>query len=198
MKGQKKTELNKQTGIQEKEEPYYEHSQGIMAQIKGGSRRKGMNPFAFIWIKMTNYILERLAYNCPVKSWRVRFHRWRGVQIGNNVLIGMQVTLDHSYPSYIIIEDDVSLAGNNYLLAHSNPYPHFKNVLGSYVAEVRVKKGAWLGVGAMVMPGVSIGEYTIIAAGSVVTKDIPEKVIAGGMPAKVLKEIDLGNTDNLS
>lgn len=194
MQNPEKTEIKQETVNKAAKAPYYEHSQGILAQIKSGSRRKGMNPLFFFWSKAANYLLERLAYNCPVKSWRVRFHRWRGAKIGKNVLIGLQVTLDHSYPSYITIEDDVSLAGNNYLLTHSNPYPHFKKVLNSYVAEVRVKRGAWLGIGAMVMPGVCIGEYSIIAAGSVVTKDIPDRVIAGGMPAKVIKRIDLDET----
>jgi acetyltransferase-like isoleucine patch superfamily enzyme len=151
-----------------------------------------MNKFTFLYVKLINYILERLAFNCPLNSWRLKFHRTRGVVIGKNVLIGFQVTLDHSYPEFITIEDDVSLAGNNYLLAHSNPYPHFKNVFESYAAPVVIKKGAWIGIGAIILPGVTIGEYSVIAAGSVVSKSIPDRVIAGGMPAKVLKEIDLG------
>jgi acetyltransferase-like isoleucine patch superfamily enzyme len=173
--------------------PYYEVTKNIKDQVKSGRNRRKMNTIKFLWVKLFNYLLERMAYNCPFNSWRVRFHKLRGVNIGKNVMIGLQVTLDHSYPEYIYIEDDVSLAGNNYILTHSNPYPHFKNVLESYVAPVVIKKGAWLGIGAIVLPEVTIGEYSVIAAGSLVTKSIPDKVIAGGMPAKVLKEIDLGN-----
>ncbi len=173
--------------------PYYEVTKNIKDQVKSGRTRRKMNTIKFLWVKLFNYLLERMAYNCPFNSWRVRFHKLRGVNIGKNVMIGLQVTLDHSYPEYIYIEDDVSLAGNNYILTHSNPYPHFKNVLESYVAPVVIKKGAWLGIGAIVLPEVTIGEYSVIAAGSLVTKSIPDKVIAGGMPAKVLKEIDLGN-----
>ena len=171
--------------------PYYEVTKNVRDQIKSGSRRKGLNIITFLAVKFINYILEWFAYNCPFNSWRVKFHRLRGVKIGKNVMIGFQVTLDHSYPEFITIEDDVSLAGNNYILAHSNPYPHFKNVLESYAAPVVIKKGAWLGIGAMVLPDVSVGEYSIVAAGSVVSKSIPGKVIAGGMPAKVLKRIEL-------
>ena len=178
-----KTKVNK---------PYYEVTDNLSSQVVSGSRRKRMNKFTFLYVKLINYILERLAFNCPLNSWRLKFHRTRGVVIGKNVLIGFQVTLDHSYPEFITIEDDVSLAGNNYLLAHSNPYPHFKNVFESYAAPVVIKKGAWIGIGAIILPGVTIGEYSVIAAGSVVSKSIPDRVIAGGMPAKVLKEIDLG------
>jgi len=173
--------------------PYYEVTENIRKQIESGSRRKHMNKLFFLCSKLKNYILERLAYNCPFNSLRVKFHKVRGVNIGNNVMLGYQVILDHSYPEYITIEDDVSLAGNNYVLAHSNPYPHFKNILESFVAPVVIKKGAWIGVGAMILPEVTVGEYSVIAAGSVVSKSIPDRVIAGGMPAKVLKKIELGD-----
>ena len=169
--------------------PYYEVTKNIRGQIKSGSKRKGLNYFSFLSSKLKNFILVQLAYNCPFNSLRVKFHKWRGVNIGKNVMIGLKVTLDHSYPEMIFIEDDVSLAGNNYVLTHSNPYPHFSKVLESFAAPVYIKKGSWLGIGVMVLPEVTIGEYSIIAAGSVVTKTIPPKVIAGGIPAKVLKEI---------
>jgi acetyltransferase-like isoleucine patch superfamily enzyme len=173
--------------------PYYQVTKNIREQIRSGSNRKKISKSKFLRVKLFNYMLERLAYNCPFNSLRIKFHKWRGVRIGKNVLIGYQVVLDHSYPEYITIEDDVSLAGNNYILAHSNPYPHFKNVFKSYAAPVTIKKGAWIGIGAMILPEVIIGEYSVIAAGSVVTKSIPDKVIAGGMPAKIIKEIDLGD-----
>jgi acetyltransferase-like isoleucine patch superfamily enzyme len=178
--------------IEKTSKPYYEITKNVSEQIRSGSTRRRVSKFKFLRLKLLNYLLERLAYNCPFNSWRIKFHKWRGVVIGKNVMIGLQVTLDHSYPEYITIEDDVSLAGNNYVLTHSNPYPHFKNVFESFAAPVTIKKGAWIGIGAMILPEVTVGEYAVIAAGSVVTKNIPEKVIAGGIPAKVIKEIDLG------
>lgn len=169
--------------------PYYQVSKNIIGQIKSGSKRKKRNVVYFLWSKSLNYLFERIAYNCPFNSIRLKLHRLRGVKIGNNVLIGMHVTLDHSYPEMITIEDNVSLAGNNYVLTHSNPYQHFEKVFDSYVAPVIIKKGAWVGIGAIILPEVIIGEYSVIAAGSVVTRSIPAKSIAGGMPAKVLKDI---------
>ena len=101
-------------------------------------RRKNRIPFLFK--KIFNYSLALLAYNCPFNSWRVNFHRWRGVTIGKDVTIGFHVTLDHSYPKFITIEDDVTLSGENYILTHSTPKVHWKNVLPSYVAPVIIKK----------------------------------------------------------
>jgi len=169
--------------------PYYKISKDVKEQIKSGKQRRNENAFMFLIKKMNNYLLETLAYNCPVNSWRIRLHKWRGVNIGSNVLIGLRVTLDHSYPEYIYIEDDVSLAGNNYVLAHSNPYPHFEKVLPSFVAPVVIKKGAWIGIGATILPDVTIGEYAVVATGSVVTKDVLPKVLVAGVPAKIVKEL---------
>lgn len=165
----------------------------IISQIKGGSNRRGENPILFLFKKFFNYSLALLAYNCPFNSWRINFHRWRGVTIGKDVTIGFHVTLDHSYPKFITIEDDVTLSGENYILTHSTPKVHWKNVLPSYVAPVIIKKGSWLAIGVTIMPEVIIGEYSIITAGSVVNTNIPSKVIAGGMPTRVLKKIDLGD-----
>lgn len=59
------------------------------------------------------------------------------------------------------------------------------------MAEVRIGKYCWLGMGALIMPGVTLGEYTIVGAGSVVTKSFPEGyVVIGGNPARVIKSID--------
>ena len=121
----------------------------------------------------------------------MKIHRWRGVNVGYNSFIGRRVTLDHSYPDYIFIGNNISLAGNNFILTHSNPYKHFEKTFDSFVAPVVIKDGAWISLGAMILPGVTIGENAVIAAGAVVTKDIPENVIAGGVPAKVIKKVKL-------
>ena len=171
--------------------PYYQPSKSFFKQAKSGSKRRGSNLVLFIFKKTFNFILETLAYNCPVNSWRVRMHRWRGVHIGKNTFIGLKVTLDHSHPEYIYIGDNVSLAGNNFVLTHSNPYKHFENVFDSYIAPVVIKDNSWISIGAMILPGVTVGEYSVVAAGSVVQKDVPHKVIVGGIPSKQIKELEI-------
>ena len=56
-------------------------------------------------------------------------------------------------------------------------------------APVHIKKGAWIGINVVILPGVTIGENSIVAAGSVVVKDVPPYTIVGGSPAKELKKI---------
>ena len=114
-------------------------------------------------------------------------------RIGKDVLIGFNVTIDNIYPKLITIEDGVSLAGNNLILAHSKPLGYHKNVVDSYVAPVVIKKNAWLTAGVIVLAGVTVGEGSIIAASSVVTDDIPPRCLAAGNPAKVIKKLDVGD-----
>jgi acetyltransferase-like isoleucine patch superfamily enzyme len=53
--------------------------------------------------------------------------------------------------------------------------------------SILVKRNAWIGAGATILPGVTIGENSIVAAGAVVNKDVPANTIVGGIPAKILK-----------
>ena len=55
---------------------------------------------------------------------------------------------------------------------------------------ILIKKGAWIGAGASILPGVSIGKYAIVGAGAIVTKDVPDYGVAVGIPAKIVKTLD--------
>jgi acetyltransferase-like isoleucine patch superfamily enzyme len=153
--------------------PYYEPRKNLAEQIEKSSSRRKMGKISFLITKIKNHILESLAYNCPVNSWRIKLHKWRGVHIGKNVFIGLRCTLDHAYPEYIYLEDNVALAGDVHIIAHSNPYKHFRNVLPSYIAPVVIKNGAWITINTTILPGVTIGENSVIGVGVVVKKDVP-------------------------
>jgi acetyltransferase-like isoleucine patch superfamily enzyme len=167
--------------------PYYD-SRDFFDAVKNSSKKRKQSRINFLTIKLRNYILGLLAHTCPVNNLRVLFHRWRGVKIGKNVFIGFRCTLDHAYPEYIFLEDNVALAANVYINAHSDPSIYFRRKLMSYVAPVHVKKNAWLGINTTILPGVTIGEGAIITAGSVVSSDVPDDVIARGNPAEVIKK----------
>ena len=53
-----------------------------------------------------------------------------------------------------------------------------------------IKKGAWIGAGVSILPGVTVGKYAIVGAGAIVTKDVPDYSVAVGVPAKVVKTLD--------
>ena len=136
------------------------------------------------WIAMSTFPMP--------PRFRVFLQRLRGVKIGENVFIGVECFIDPPFPNMVTIEDYVSLAGRVMLLAHSDPTEPLREILGengAKIAPIHIKKGAWISVGCIVLPGVTIGENTIIAAGAVVTKDIPANSVAAGVPAKVIKSL---------
>jgi acetyltransferase-like isoleucine patch superfamily enzyme len=62
----------------------------------------------------------------------------------------------------------------------------------THCAPIVIKKGAWLGAAVSVMPGVTIGENAVVAANAVVTRDVPDNTVVGGIPAQVIRNIDKG------
>jgi acetyltransferase-like isoleucine patch superfamily enzyme len=102
-------------------------------------------------------------------------------------MIGFRCTLDHAYPEYITLKDNCALAGNVYLIAHSNPYIHFKGKLLSYVAPIVIEEGAWVGINSTILPGVTVGKNSVVSAGSIVSKDVPDNCVVAGNPAVIVK-----------
>ncbi|OZS44421.1 acyltransferase [Photobacterium sanguinicancri] len=114
--------------------------------------------------------------------------------IGNNVEIGWQNTL--AVGSTIQLDDNVRLAGKVFLAGYPghpiNPMDRAADQpdLPQQVGDIHLCRNVWLGTGVIVIAGVTIGENSIIAAGSVVTKNIPANVLVGGNPACVIKQLE--------
>ena len=87
----------------------------------------------------------------------------------------------------ITIEDEVQIAANVQLISNNHD-AYDRQVLTC--KPVRIKKGAWIGAGASILPGVCVGKHAIVGAGSVVTKDVPDYAVSVGNPAKVIKMLD--------
>lgn len=107
------------------------------------------------------------------------------IEIGSNVFINSNSLL--MARGGITIEDDVMLAANVQLLSNNHD-EYDRQVL--LCKPIHIKKGAWIGAGASILPGVTIGEYAIVGAGAIVTKDVGDYEVAVGVPAKVVKTLD--------
>ncbi|MBQ9457206.1 MAG: sugar O-acetyltransferase [Bacilli bacterium] len=81
----------------------------------------------------------------------------------------------------VLIGPEVKVATVNHDLYDRRHLCHFK--------QVTICKNAWIGMGAILCPGVTVGENAVVAAGAVVTKDVPPNTVVGGNPAKVIKEL---------
>jgi len=114
------------------------------------------------------------------------------VNYGKNTKIGKHVFINFDCVFLdlggITIEDSVQIAPKVSLLTESHPIdPESRK---SLVAKpIRIKKNAWIGAGATILQGVTIGENSIVAAGSVVSENVPDNTIVGGIPAKTIKKI---------
>ena len=111
----------------------------------------------------------------------------KNTKIGKNVFINFDcVFLDLGG---ITIEDNVLIAPKVSLLSEGHPVSP-QNRQSLVPGRIHIKKNAWIGAGATILPGVTIGENAIVAAGAIVSKDIPANTIAGGIPAKIIKKIN--------
>ena len=88
----------------------------------------------------------------------------------------------------ITLEDGV-LVGPNVNIITENHAEQLELRHNVYTKPILIKRNAWIGAGAIILPGVTIGENVIVAAGAVVTKDVPDNTIVGGVPAKIIRKI---------
>jgi acetyltransferase-like isoleucine patch superfamily enzyme len=103
----------------------------------------------------------------------VHINAWRHVSIGSRVLIADRVFIsdaDHNY----VADQPIALQGDR------------------FVGEVTLMEGCWIGTGVAILPGVTIGRNAVVAANAVVTHDVPDRTVVGGIPAQHIKQIGFG------
>ena len=111
---------------------------------------------------------------------------------GNRVTFGKNVFINHSAvlsaSGGIEFQDGVAVAPGVRIATINHDFNN-RHTIYTY-GKVTVKKNVWIGIGATICPGVTIGENSVVAAGAVVTKDVPDNVVVGGVPAKIIKTLD--------
>ena len=145
----------------------------------------------FLYRRAMDHFLQVISRIVPYSGIRIRLHRMRGVKIGKNAHIGPMVTIDDVYPNFVVIEDGVSLAGQIYVLTHNKPLEYHKHLSEAFLGPVIIKKNAWIAIGVIILPGVTIGEGAIVASGAVVSRDVPPNTMVGGIPAKIIREFEM-------
>lgn len=112
----------------------------------------------------------------------------RHIKIGKNVFINSNVMLVDlggiTIGDHVLIGPKVTIASVNHPL---NPNPNIRR--GLELKPVKIEQNAWLAANSTILPGVTVGENSVIAAGAVVTKDVPANTVVAGVPAKVIKKI---------
>ena len=112
---------------------------------------------------------------------------------GRFISLGRKVFINHGCTFLdlggITIEDEVLIGPKVNVVSEGHPLdPKGRRVLD--LKPVLIKRNAWIGAAATILPGVTVGENAVVAAGALVTRDVPANTVVGGVPAKIIREID--------
>ena len=139
---------------------------------------RARNPFRVA----LNYVVILICRISPsLKLKRILF-RLLGMDVGNGVAWGLESTPDVFWPELITIEDHAIVGYDATILCHEFLQDEYRT------GEVVIRQGAMIGAGAIVLPGVEIGENAQVAANSLVAEDVPPDVTVAGVPATVTEE----------
>ncbi|ELK5319688.1 sugar O-acetyltransferase [Vibrio vulnificus] len=132
-------------------------------------------------------LLAEVGENCYIEP-PLRANWGKHTHLGNNVYANFNLTLVDD--THIYIGNSVMIAPNVTIATAGHPIdPELRRKVAQFNIPVHIKDNVWIGANSVVLPGVTIGENSVIGAGSVVTKDIPANVVAVGNPCRVLRPI---------
>ena len=120
----------------------------------------------------------------------------KNISIGNNITLRPFTQIHASSKeggAQVTIEDDVLIAPDVFITTNNHNFANINKPIrlqGGTSKSVLIKSGSWIARGATILPGITIGENAVVAAGSVVTKDVPSFCVVAGVPAKVIKKIE--------
>lgn len=137
---------------------------------------------------MLKQMFAEIGSNCYIEP---PFHaNWGGrhVHFGNLVYANFNLTMVDDTHIYV---GDYTMFGPNVTIATAGHpiMPELREKAYQYNFPVRIGRNCWIGAGALIMPGITIGDNVVVGAGSVVTKDLPSNVVAVGNPCRILREI---------
>ena len=163
---------------------------GSIASDYRGANRENDSLAKGTFIQRLFSILFMLpAWFAPHTRLRVFFHRLRGAKIGNNVEIGYFVILDNVHPHLVVIEDDCVITARVSILSHDNSY-YYTHGLPVKIGQTTIRQGAFIGIGAVILPTLTVGELAIVGPNSVVTRDVVQRAVVAGIPAKEIKRVE--------
>jgi len=124
-------------------------------------------------------------------SLRIALLKICGAKVGHNVFIGQEFfVFANGRTDLLTLEDNVGIAPFAIILIHTHPGNEILDALyPKQTLPVTIKKNAWIGARVTILGGVTIGENSVVAAGSIVTRNVPANTLVGGVPAVRIRKI---------
>lgn len=136
-----------------------------------------------VWIELTGAAVDEAFHLIPP----LYCDHGLNVRVGRNVFINQACML--SDIGGIEIGDDVMIGPRVSLLTAGHPLDPARRRRQIVAAPITIERNVWLGAGATVLQGVTVGSDAVVAAGAIVTRDVPPRTLVAGVPAQVLREI---------
>lgn len=142
-------------------------------------------------------ILRWIGANHPDNRTRKIFYEQTGIAIGEGTVINQHFIVFDTYKKLLEIGKRVAIASNVTIICDSAPnnslLQNNKYVVDHLICskKVVIKDDVWIGAGAIIMPGVTLGKMSIIGAGAVITKDVSDGAIVAGIPGRVIRKLKL-------
>jgi len=132
-----------------------------------------------------------IGKDCDIES-GLFFHNCRDYSnliIGNNCHVGKSCFFD--LRGKVVIEDNVVVSMQTTFITHQDlNKSDLREIYPPSFSDVTIKKNSYIGANATILQGITVNQYSVIAAGAVVTEDVPEYSVVGGVPAKLIKHIE--------
>lgn len=142
--------------------------------------------------RLRKKVLKRWARNAFFPGWRLTLLRWCGVRIGRDVYIADDFIIVEELggTDQVSLGDRVSIAPRVTLVtsSHANN-SRIRAVAPVARGPVTIEEDAWIGAGAVILPGVRIGRGAVVGANSVVTEDVPPLTVVAGLPARPIRQL---------
>ena len=165
---------------------------GLLGDAARSSADRKVSLPALVWNYFwRNWLLGNLVKVAPRGVINV-LHRWRGVRMGADCFVDPAAILETAYPENITLGDDVRVTAGAIVMTHIKP-PHYLRDAGHVpvvLKPVVLEDHCFIGVNAVVMPGVTVGRAAVVASGAVVTTNVPALTMVAGNPAKIVKRVD--------
>lgn len=139
--------------------------------------------------QMLKEMFAEIGENCYIEPPLRANFGGHHVHFGNSVYANFNLTLVDD--THIYVGDHTMFGPNVTVATAGHPIlPELRQQGYQYNAPIHIGKNCWIGAGVVILPGVTIGDNVVIGAGSIVTKDLPDNVVAVGNPCKILREVN--------